>query len=167
MMATRFLSSTLKRLSANSRETPDSETAGNAELLEDPSRDEEAFGLFRLYASGSMMDPISELATRSAGPSETVAPYDVDIVAIHGLGGTAYKTWTHDNGRLWLRDFAPIQFPGARIYTFGYDSGIAFSRGTGTVGDFAKILLESIKLERQTPDVGATSSYNEHVDGYI
>src|SRR5277367_3733735 len=42
--------------------------------------------------------------------------YDVDIVAVHGLGGDAYKTWTHENGKLWLRDFLPDQLPGARIF---------------------------------------------------
>ena len=28
-------------------------------------------------------------------PSNTI-----DVVAVHGLGGGAYKTWTHENGKL-------------------------------------------------------------------
>ena len=35
---------------------------------------------------------------------------DVDIVAVHGLGGHFEETWTHsDSKQLWLRDFLPSQ----------------------------------------------------------
>jgi len=78
----------------------------------------------------------------------------VDIVAIHGLGGTPRKTWTHANGKLWLKDFAPGAFPNSRIYTFGYDSGVAFSRGTGSLRDFVKNFLALLGLERASPEVG-------------
>ena len=30
------------------------------------------------------------------------AKYDVDIVAVHGLGGGPFKTWTDKSGKLWL-----------------------------------------------------------------
>ncbi len=151
MMATQFWSSARKRLSGSSKKAPASRAAGNAEIPEESSRNQNSFGLFRIYgraAAREDVQPISELVTKSPDASD-----NVDIVAIHGLGGTAFKTWTHDNGKMWLRDFAPSHFPGARIFTFGYDSGIAFSRGTGTVSDFAKVFLEAIKLERQTPEV--------------
>jgi hypothetical protein len=155
-MATQFLSSARKRLSTGSRKASDNEAPGNAELPKEIPKDLDKFGLFRIYAQDATKEnaePISELTRKSPDANEAGANDNVDIVAIHGLGGTAFKTWTHDNGRMWLRDFAPNQFPGARIFTFGYDSGIAFSRGTGTVSDFAKTLLEAIKLERQTPEV--------------
>lgn len=51
----------------------------------------------------------------------------IEVVAVHGLQGDAYRTWEHDNGSLWLRDFLPEDIPNARIMTFGYDSTIAFS----------------------------------------
>jgi hypothetical protein len=79
---------------------------------------------------------------------DAATTYNADIIAIHGLGGTAFKTWTHGNGRLWLRDFAPNEFPGARVYTYGYDSGFAFSKGTGTLRDFAITLLLHINIAR-------------------
>jgi hypothetical protein len=76
-------------------------------------------------------------------------------VAVHGLGGDPYKTWTHENGTLWLRDIAAEQLPEARIYTFGYDSAFAFSQGTGNVRDFARSLLEALRLERVSQEVGS------------
>src|SRR5437667_5968004 len=66
----------------------------------------------------------------------------VDIVAIHGINGHAYHTWTHQNGKMWLREFLPGQLPGARIFTFGYPSEVAFTLSTGKLEDFARSLLE-------------------------
>jgi hypothetical protein len=104
----------------------------------------ESFGLFRLN--------LDDCASCVRNFEETTETFNTDIIAIHGLGGTAFKTWTHSNGKNWLRDFVPSEFPGARVYTFGYDSGFAFSRGTGTVNDFARSFLEAVKLERSRPD---------------
>jgi len=110
------------------------------------------FGLFRLD-SGNGPDLEENPTTASRKRKVDFVPYTADVIAIHGLGGTAHKTWTHENGVLWLRDIAPNEFPGARIYSFGYDSGFAFSKGTGTLRDFAKSLLEAIKLERTKSEV--------------
>ncbi|KAH0536065.1 hypothetical protein FGG08_007031 [Glutinoglossum americanum] len=48
--------------------------------------------------------------------------YLLDIIAVHGITGDAYCTWTHENGKLWLRDFVPEDIPGARVFSFGYDA---------------------------------------------
>ncbi|RYP93795.1 hypothetical protein DL770_000167 [Monosporascus sp. CRB-9-2] len=37
--------------------------------------------------------------------------FDVDIVAIYGLGGHAFNTWTDKDGHLWLRDSLPARVP--------------------------------------------------------
>ena len=66
---------------------------------------------------------------------------DVDVVAVHGLQGDAYKTWEHDNGSLWLRDFLPADVPSARIMTFGYDSTVAFGNSVARLKDKALELL--------------------------
>jgi hypothetical protein len=114
------------------------------------------FGLFSLseltYADHSESIPIST-ETQTASRGVATESHNADIIAIHGLGGTAFATWTHDNGSLWIRDFVYKEFPGVSVYTFGYDSGFAFSTGSGTLRDFARALLESIKLERTTQKV--------------
>ena len=75
------------------------------------------------------------------------------IVAIHGLGGDATKTWTHpQNGAYWLKDFLPADVPGARIFTFGYNANVVFGNSTANIRDHAKELLSSLIDER----VGAT-----------
>ena len=80
--------------------------------------------------------------------------FPIDIVAIHGLTGDAYTTWTdQSNQSFWLRDFLPAQFPGARIFSFGYPADIFFSLGTGDFETFARTLLEDIKGVRRHSEV--------------
>jgi hypothetical protein len=91
-------------------------------------------------------------------PSDDVRPdghYPVDIIALHGINGNLVTTWEEQKpgGRLWLRDFLPGEFPGARIYTFGYDARLFFSLGTGDIDSFAKSLLDDIKNVRVEREV--------------
>lgn len=79
--------------------------------------------------------------------------YALDVIAVHGITGDAYDTWTHQNGALWLRDFLPKDLPGARIYSFGYDAELLYSRNTGNFESFARRLLEDIIRERQEEKV--------------
>ncbi|KAI9863600.1 MAG: hypothetical protein M1813_003623 [Trichoglossum hirsutum] len=82
-------------------------------------------------------------------PKEPDTEGCVDIVAVHGLGGDAYGTWTHENGKLWLRDFLASQIPEARILTYGYDSVVAFSKSSAEVDDFARDLLQRVNVTRK------------------
>ena len=71
-----------------------------------------------------------------------INPFEVDIIAIHGLNGDAYNTWTHQQTQnLWLRDRLPQDLPGARIYTYGYPSHLLFSRSKAEIRDYALKLL--------------------------
>jgi hypothetical protein len=83
---------------------------------------------------------------------QTASNISVDVVAVHGLGGDAYKSWTHGNGKLWLRDFLPGDLPCARVFTYGYNSAIVFSRETSTLRDYARALLEDVRSERALPE---------------
>ena len=84
------------------------------------------------------------------GDRESVEnPFAVDIVAIHGLNGDAYKTWTHQkSGNLWLRDQLPRDLPGARIYTYGYPSHLLFSKSKAQIRDYASKLLSCLSTAR-------------------
>lgn len=86
------------------------------------------------------------LKSNGAGSTET---YALDIVAIHGITGDAFKTWTHANGTNWLRDFIPNAFPGARVFSFGYPAEVFWSRSDGDIDSFARSLLEGLKRERR------------------
>jgi hypothetical protein len=84
-------------------------------------------------------------------PSDTLlaANCPVDIIALHGINGDAYTTFTSPTSTsFWLRDFLPHSFPGARIYTFGYDASVIFSLGTGDISSFAGSLLEDVRNVR-------------------
>ncbi|TGO08253.1 hypothetical protein BTUL_0219g00220 [Botrytis tulipae] len=100
----------------------------------------EKFGLFHL-------NPIPVL------PKNGESPYRIDIVALHGIKGDAFRTWTEKNEdgvkNMWLRDQLPNELPGARIFSFGYDANVLFSRGTGTIEDFATNLLEDLVRVRK------------------
>ena len=80
------------------------------------------------------------------------------IVAVHGLGGHAMTTWTHDStGKLWLRDFLPQTIPNARIMSFGYDSRVVGSRSVIGMMENANILLTQLGLRRDSEKVSIKS----------
>ena len=75
----------------------------------------------------------------------------VDIIFVHGLNGDIVGTWTHDNGTCWPKALLPQAIPSARIFSYGYDSQIFFSRSESEYRDFALGLLRDLHhLERAT-----------------
>jgi hypothetical protein len=88
--------------------TPEALTLPEPQLPHDPSRDTaepNPFGLEILY----------EPKTLPANP--------VQIVFVHGLGGSKRGTWTHGESRFWP-DWLPDEkgLENVRIATFGYNS---------------------------------------------
>ncbi|KAL8924256.1 MAG: hypothetical protein Q9172_002769 [Xanthocarpia lactea] len=77
-----------------------------------------------------------------------------DVIAIHGLGGDAFSTWTHRDGHMWLRDTLPGDLPHSSIWTYGFDSAVALSGSVAGIQDFARDLLERLlgiqSSEKQT-----------------
>ena len=93
-------------------------------------------------------------APLSVSQDKEPVSYDINIVDVHGLGGHLKRTWTckrshlPDEGTdadadvLWLTEFLPNDIPGARVYSFGYDSTPTFSKSTAGIRDSARGLLE-------------------------
>lgn len=79
-------------------------------------------------------------------------------MAVHGLGGDAFRTWTAE-GTLWLRDLLPGQLRNppdefkngandtkvARIMTFGYDASIFTNSRNISTFTVARDLLSSLQ----------------------
>lgn len=117
---------------------PPSSTAAT----KDTSDLNEKYGLFRL-------EPV--LTTTSN--NEHASTNAVDIVAVHGITGDAYGTWTDDNGTMWLRDLIPKDLPGVRVFSYGYPAKVFFTLGTGDLEDFSRGLLEGLRGERRGKEV--------------
>jgi len=71
-----------------------------------------------------------------------------DIVAVHGLGGDSFSTWTHSNGTIWLKSLLSKDIPSARIMTYGYDVGKFTKARTERSFTFAEGLLTELRDER-------------------
>lgn len=98
----------------------------------------ERFGLFCLHDSSK--------ADESGHATGAQQYYPVDIIAVHGLNGDAYTTWTHPaSGTLWLQTILPRYLPGCSVYTYGYPSQILFNKSLASVREFAEGLLTSVR----------------------
>lgn len=75
----------------------------------------------------------------------------VDIVFVHGLGGTSRLSWSwnRDLSLFWPQEWLPLE-PGleeARILTFGYNANfLSPAKDLFNIPDFAKDLLVQLKF---------------------
>lgn len=77
----------------------------------------------------------------------------VDIVFVHGLGGTSRKTWSKngDPELFWPLKFLPLEpyICRSRILTFGYNANFRAAGSVSTsILDFAKDLLFDLKFSK-------------------
>jgi hypothetical protein len=93
------------------------------------------------------------------------------IIAVHGLNGHAYGTWTCcEDSRaniepMWLRDFLPNQLPSARILVYGYNSAVMGpNSGVSGVRDFALDLLQRITDNRVEEKVRRSAYFGPATD---
>ena len=92
---------------------------------------------------------LTHLAAPAAKTSASKT-FSLDIVAVHGLGGHPFNSWTcKKKGKecFWLQDFLLEDLPGARLYTFGYNSQPFFSHSVETIRDYAKELIDNLEVE--------------------
>ena len=77
------------------------------------------------------------------------------IFFVHGFGGGPTKSWRHpENGTIWFRDLLPQYVAdrehqtNARIWTFGYNSGL-FNSTRASIYDYANQLLSRVAGVRE------------------
>jgi pimeloyl-ACP methyl ester carboxylesterase len=82
-----------------------------------------------------------------------------DIVFIHGLGGSAWKTWSwkRDKRNFWPAWLAEEEgLSSFRIFTFGYNSGWKGAATNLNISDFAKDLLLNLLTFSEKQPIGIT-----------
>ncbi|KAG9526674.1 hypothetical protein KCV07_g330, partial [Aureobasidium melanogenum] len=123
--------------------------------LAEPQREQQAilpeenYGLFE----------ISDAAAGLKRPADEESMRQVDIVAVHGLMGHWENTWnvgnSHDDS-MFLRDRIPADLRRigvrARIFSYGYDSAVVFSKSIATIDQAAIMLLSRLLGKRRTSE---------------
>ena len=75
----------------------------------------------------------------------------VSIIAIHGLNGHPFRTWTIDVGGgnqvFWLGEILPKRLPNTKIKTYGYNSKV-LSPSKSSIDDDAKEFLSFVAAGR-------------------
>lgn len=80
---------------------------------------------------------------------------DPSIVAVHGLNGHPFKTWTTQNtNKFWLgdSDLLPSNLKRARILTFGYNAAVTALLGktsSDRIMQHAQTLIAELVADRE------------------
>ena len=83
----------------------------------------------------------------------------ISLVAIHGLAGDPFATWTHVQGQpMWLRDLLPQVMPKVRIMTYGYNASILNYTAKQDVRSIAAKLLAELADLRSEETVSTFQS---------
>ena len=100
--------------------------------------------------------------TQLYNPTADFTEITADVVAITGLDGHAYGSWSGGNPkRMWLRDFLSEDLPKCRVMIYGYNSKLS-NPGLHTIADFGRGLREDL-LRARVSDQVASKLYR--VDG--
>ena len=92
---------------------------------------------------------LTQLYDPRVDPTEITA----DVIAITGLDGHAYGSWSGGNPkRMWLRDFLSEDLPKCRVMIYGYNSKLS-NPGLHTIADFGNGLQEELIRARRSEQV--------------
>ena len=93
--------------------------------------------------------------TQLYNPTADSTEITADIVAITGLDGHAYGSWSGGNPkRMWLRDFLSEDLPKCRVMIYGYNSKLS-NPGLHTIADFGRSLREDLLRARRSDQVAS------------
>ena len=91
--------------------------------------------------------------TQLYDPTVDSTEITADVVAITGLDGHAYGSWSGGNPkRMWLRDFLSEDLPKCRVMIYGYNSKLS-NPGLHTIADFSRGLREDLLRARRSDQV--------------
>ena len=88
------------------------------------------------------------------------------IVAVHGLNGDPYKTWTTKSGTCWLSnpELLPKVVRNSRILTFGYNANATSFMGSTSsdrILQHAQTLVAQLEADRAVDSPVLCSKYAE------
>lgn len=111
-----------------------------------------------LYDPGAGSDPlgVSEIKAEYALNLRSIFSSDLSrsVVAIHGLGSSTERAWTHqETGKRWLEEFLPKAFPGYGILGINHDSRWDAFAPLELFRDYGEGVLEAIKTTRTKVEV--------------
>lgn len=96
-----------------------------------------AMGLFEM--TGSMEEP------------SDFSKANLDIIAVHGLGGHPWRSWINNSSQaMWVRDFLAVDFPEARIMSYGYKPEAAVQDSLVNLTTLASDLLDNVIQSRES-----------------
>ena len=111
---------------------------------------------FKMGDANVVFDQNFHGLTQLYNPTVDSTEITADIVAIAGLDGHAYGSWSGGNPeRMWLRDFLREDLPKCRVMTYGYSS----NPGLHTIADFGKGLREELLRVRRSDQVASTPKF--------
>ncbi|CAD6579932.1 MAG: hypothetical protein ASARMPRED_009298 [Alectoria sarmentosa] len=80
-------------------------------------------------------------------------PIAADIIAVTGLAGHAFGSWSHSRTKMWLRDYLPPKVTNVRVLTYGYPSHLQRSMSTSNLWDHSNNLKENLLAIRSAAQV--------------
>ena len=93
--------------------------------------------------------------TQLYNPTVDSTEITADVVAITGLDGHAYGSWSGGNPkRMWLRDFLSEDLPKCRVMIYGYNSKLS-NPGLHTISDFGRSLRDDLLRARRSDQVAS------------
>ncbi|KFY14348.1 hypothetical protein V492_02683 [Pseudogymnoascus sp. VKM F-4246] len=136
--------------------TSNSTTLSSFNTSLDLSNDSELVSRNRRRANDRRSDPLGLNVLYEPDIAATV-----DIIFVHGLGGTSQQTWSknRDPKLFWPKEWLPLEpdISTARVLSFGYNAHFAAAgRNVFNISDFAKELLFGMKfgMDKQSKALG-------------